>query len=257
MSERDAYQAGVPCWVDTLQADPRAAMAFYGARVRLGGGGRRPRRVLRGPSARPRRRPGSRSKPEDAAARRAGSRTSTSTAPTRAPPRRAARAARCSPSRSTSRPPAAWPCSPTPSGAVFCLWEPGTRQGAQLVNEPGAWAMSMLRTPDPEAAAAFYGELFGWTTEEFGPFTMFRLPGYVGGEPSQPVSREVIAVMAAAGDAPAHWTRELLGRTTQTRRRRRLRSSAGAWSTRRRTPRASATRCSPTRVASASRSASS
>jgi predicted enzyme related to lactoylglutathione lyase len=66
--------------------------------------------------------------------------------------------------------------------------------------------MSMLLTPDPEAAAAFYGELFGWTTEEFGPFTMFRLPGYVGGEPSQPVSREVIATMAPAGDAPAHWS---------------------------------------------------
>ena len=58
--------------------------------------------------------------------------------------------------------------------------------------------MSLLHAPDPEAAAAFYGALFGWTTEDFGPFTMFRLPGYVGGEPDQPVSREVIATMAAA-----------------------------------------------------------
>ena len=51
------------------------------------------------------------------------------------------------------------------------------------MNEPGAWAMSMLCTPDTEAAAAFYGEVFGWSTEDFGPFTMFRLEGYVGGEP--------------------------------------------------------------------------
>jgi predicted enzyme related to lactoylglutathione lyase len=28
--ERDAYIAGVPCWVDTSQPDPDAAAAFYG-----------------------------------------------------------------------------------------------------------------------------------------------------------------------------------------------------------------------------------
>jgi len=30
MGEREAYPAGVPCWVETLQPDPRAAMEFYG-----------------------------------------------------------------------------------------------------------------------------------------------------------------------------------------------------------------------------------
>ena len=92
-----------------------------------------------------------------------------------------------------------------PGGAVFNAWEPRTRQGAQLVNEPGAWAMSVLDTPDPVRAAAFYGELFGWTTEAFGPATMFRLPGYVGGEPQQPVSREVVAVMVPAQTDEARW----------------------------------------------------
>jgi predicted enzyme related to lactoylglutathione lyase len=93
-----------------------------------------------------------------------------------------------------------------PAGAVFCVWEPAERKGAQLVNEPGAWAMSHLTTPDPERAAAFYGALFDWTTETFGEFTMLRLPGYVGGEPRQPVSREVIATMAGAdGGAEAGW----------------------------------------------------
>src|SRR5919198_2700341 len=29
MSERDGYQAGVPCWVDTLRADPEATARFY------------------------------------------------------------------------------------------------------------------------------------------------------------------------------------------------------------------------------------
>ena len=91
-----------------------------------------------------------------------------------------------------------------PAGAAFGAWEPRERKGAQLVNEPGAWAMSHLDTPDPDAAAAFYGAVFGWTTETFGEgagaVTMFRLPGYVGGEPEQPVSREVIATMAAMRD---------------------------------------------------------
>ena len=29
MSERNGYPPGVPCWVDTQQPDPRAAMRFY------------------------------------------------------------------------------------------------------------------------------------------------------------------------------------------------------------------------------------
>src|ERR671923_2498818 len=30
MLERDGYPAGVPCWIDTSQPDPEAAVAFYG-----------------------------------------------------------------------------------------------------------------------------------------------------------------------------------------------------------------------------------
>src|SRR5919201_6293267 len=30
MSEQDRYIPGVPCWVDTTQPDPEAAVAFYG-----------------------------------------------------------------------------------------------------------------------------------------------------------------------------------------------------------------------------------
>src|SRR6266540_621896 len=29
MSQRDEYQPGVPCWLDTLQPDPEAAARFY------------------------------------------------------------------------------------------------------------------------------------------------------------------------------------------------------------------------------------
>jgi uncharacterized protein len=98
-----------------------------------------------------------------------------------------------------------------PAGAAFGIWQLGEHRGAELVNEPGAWAMSALSTPDPEGANAFYGAVFGWETEAFGPATLYRLPGYVGGEPTQPVSREVIAVMMPGEHAawmPDFWVHD-------------------------------------------------
>jgi predicted enzyme related to lactoylglutathione lyase len=68
--------------------------------------------------------------------------------------------------------------------------------------------MSVLSTPDPDGANAFYGAVFGWETDDFGGATLYRLPGYVGGEPSQPVPRDVIAVMAPGVHAawmPGFW----------------------------------------------------
>ena len=38
-----------------------------------------------------------------------------------------------------------------PAGAVLGLWQPGAHRGAQRVNEPSAYAMSLLHTPDTEA----------------------------------------------------------------------------------------------------------
>jgi hypothetical protein len=100
-----------------------------------------------------------------------------------------------------------------PSGASFCLWEPAERAGAQLINEPGAWAMSALFTPDIEAAKKFYHALFGWEWDAFAAgamsATLCRLPGYFGGEPAQPVPRDVVGVMIelqAAAESPPHWS---------------------------------------------------
>ena len=53
-----------------------------------------------------------------------------------------------------------------PTGAALCLWEARSHPGAGLVNVPGAMTWNDLVTPDPDAAARFYGALFGWTTEE-------------------------------------------------------------------------------------------
>lgn len=217
MSQRDRYEHGVPCWVDTLQPDPDAAIAFYGAIFGWTFGepgempGDPPGRYFVA-QVRGRDVAGIGSQPADAqalapsfnmyvcvdsaddvvaAARRAGA--TIEVEPFDAPP--AGRMAVIA----------------DPTGAPVCLWEPGARQGAQRVNEAGAWAISQLHTPDPERAAAFYGAVFGWTTETFGEgesaVTLFRLPGYVGGEPHQPVSREVIAAMGRAeGDEVPRWS---------------------------------------------------
>jgi predicted enzyme related to lactoylglutathione lyase len=216
MSQRDGYEHGVPCWVDTLQTDPDAAIAFYtgvfgwefGTPGEMPGDppGRYFVAQLRGRDV-----TGVGSLPaaaqplppswnmyiwvesaDDAASEAQAAGGAILVEPFDAPP--AGRMAVVA----------------DPTGAPVCVWQAGVRQGAQVVNEAGAWAMSQLRTPDPERAAAFYGAVFGWTTETFGAgaqaVTMFRLPGYVGGEPQQPVSREVIATMAAAsGEESPRW----------------------------------------------------
>ena len=50
-----------------------------------------------------------------------------------------------------------------PAAAVFALWEPHGHIGAQRVNEPGALVWNELQVYDRQAAADFYGAVFGWT----------------------------------------------------------------------------------------------
>ncbi len=59
-----------------------------------------------------------------------------------------------------------------PQGAFFQIWEPRNHIGASLVNVPGALTWNELASPDVDASAGFYGDLFGWTVEEMegGPF---------------------------------------------------------------------------------------
>ncbi|MFN8109853.1 MAG: hypothetical protein U0Y82_08405 [Thermoleophilia bacterium] len=47
---------------------------------------------------------------------------------------------------------------------AFCgIWQPGTHIGAQLANEPGAFAWNELSTRDTESAMSFYPAVFGWS----------------------------------------------------------------------------------------------
>ncbi|MFD1713357.1 VOC family protein [Amnibacterium flavum] len=68
-----------------------------------------------------------------------------------------------------------------PAGARFRLWQARRRLGAQIVNAPGSWNFSTLHTPDPDAALAFYGEVFGWEALGRDPGlgdVMVAVPGY-------------------------------------------------------------------------------
>lgn len=52
-----------------------------------------------------------------------------------------------------------------PTGAAIAVWEKGQHAGAGLVNEHGALAWNELQTSDVDAAAAFYGAIFGWSAD--------------------------------------------------------------------------------------------
>jgi uncharacterized protein len=54
-----------------------------------------------------------------------------------------------------------------PQGAFLMVWEPKQHIGASLVNTPGALSWNELATPDIDASAEFYRELFGWKYETY------------------------------------------------------------------------------------------
>jgi uncharacterized protein len=201
IDENARYQAGVPCWVDTFQPDPDSAVSFYaelfGWEVENQTAIDSPRKYfvckLRG---------------RDVAG--VGSQPSEDVPPdwnthvrvdsveeATAKAIEAGGSVVLEPFESLGGGRAAMLADH--AGAVLGVLEPGAQRGAQLVNELGAWAMSVLNTRDVEGSKRFYGAVFGWGTVTFdaggGELTMWRQPGYVGGVPEQPVPRDVVAVM--------------------------------------------------------------
>lgn len=60
-----------------------------------------------------------------------------------------------------------------PAGAVFGLWRSGELTGFDVVDEPGAVVWCETLSDDPEAARAFYAEVFGHTHRDL------DAPGFV------------------------------------------------------------------------------
>ena len=192
MSQRDGFQPGVPSWVAVTGPDPERAVAFYTGLFGWQATGTGPYAVctLDGRDVAAIGAPLGSDSPawrtyvwvesaDDAAARATAAGGRVVTGPHDLPGlgRTAVLA--------------------DPAGAVFGVWQPDEHRGAQVVNEAGAWAMSALTSPEPAAAEAFYGAAFGWQADTFAmgdlEIPLWRLPGFVGGEPQQPVPRDVIA----------------------------------------------------------------
>jgi uncharacterized protein len=87
-----------------------------------------------------------------------------------------------------------------PQGAILSVWQPGRHFGAAVVNGPGALSWNDLLTPDVEASAAFYRELFGWemTAVEGAPGerVTIRNGGRLNGG---------MALLPERAGAPPHW----------------------------------------------------
>jgi len=85
-----------------------------------------------------------------------------------------------------------------PQGAYFMAWEPKQHIGASLVNMPGALSWNELASPDPEASAGFYRELFGWNVEPFE-----GMDGYLAVQTSDGHGNG--GIRTAAENEPSYW----------------------------------------------------
>jgi uncharacterized protein len=180
--ERDGYIPGVPCWIDTSQPDPEAAVDFYRdlfgwefedvmppdaegkyfvGRIR----GLDVAAVGSIPEGAPRMATWNTYVWVDSADETAAQVKEAGGSVVMEPfdVMRAGRMAVCA----------------DPEGAVFMLWQANEHKGSQVVNEHGSNNFNTLNTRDLEGAKAFYGSVFGWETLDLGGGgRMWTLPGY-------------------------------------------------------------------------------
>ncbi len=202
MPERDGYIPGVPCWADTSQPDPEAAVAFYGGLfgwefedvMPAGSEGRYFIARIRGGDvaavgSTPQAGPPTASwntyvwvdSADETASKVIDAGGTTLTAPFDVMD-----AGRMG-------------VFADPEGATFCIWQAKQHNGARIVNEAGSVNFNGLHTRDAAAARAFYGSVFGWQTLTLdGGVEMWTLPGYGDYlERDSPGLRERIAAMGA------------------------------------------------------------
>ncbi len=228
MAERDGYIPGVPCWIDTSQPDPEAAVAFYSG--------------LFGWEVEDVMPPGSDSK-YFIGRLRGGDVAAVGSMPEAGPPTAAwntyiwvesadetASKVSSAGGRTLMEPfdvsdAGRMAVFADPEGAAFCVWQARNHKGARIVNEAGSLNFNNLNTRNPEAARKFYGSVFGWQTLPMdGGAEAWTLPGYGDYlERGDPGLRERMAAMGAPRgfedvvatinpiraeepETPAHWS---------------------------------------------------
>ena len=227
MAERDGYIPGVPCWVDTNQPDPEAAVGFYRGLFAWEFADVMP--------------PGAPSKYFMARLRGldvAGVGSLSEGAPPAATwntyiwvasADETATKVRTTGGRVLNEPYdvtrfGRMAVCADPEGAEFRVWQPGPHRGAQVVNEAGSLNFNGLHTRNLAVAKVFYGAVFGWHTLVIGGAELWTLPGYGDHlEERNPGLRKRIADMGAPpgfedvvasinpigadqGDVSAHWS---------------------------------------------------
>jgi predicted enzyme related to lactoylglutathione lyase len=182
MPERDGYIPGVPCWIDTSQPEPEAAVDFYSG--------------LFGWEFEDVMPPGSEGK-YFIARLHGGDVAAVGSIPEAAPPMAmwntyiwvesaddTASAVRAAGGAVVMEPfdvmdAGRMAVFTDPEGAAFCVWQAKQHKGAQVVNEHASLNFNGLATRDIEGAKSFYGSVFGWTTLALGGgVEMWTLPGY-------------------------------------------------------------------------------
>jgi uncharacterized protein len=228
MLERDGYLPGVPCWIDTSQPDPEAAVAFYSglfgwdfhdvmppgsageyfiARLRGGDVAAVASRPDGGPAGAVWNTYVWVESADETVAKvlNAGGRVLVDPFDVMNAGRTAVVA--------------------DPEGATFRLWQAKEHRGARIVNEPGSLNFNGLNTRDVERARSFYGSVFGWETlglgagaamwllGGYGDFLERRDPGLrkrMADSGAPPGFEDVVAtVNPIQGDqpeVPAHWS---------------------------------------------------
>jgi predicted enzyme related to lactoylglutathione lyase len=227
MPERDGYIPGVPCWVDTSQPDPEAALPFYSGLF-----GWEFEDVM----------PDGSDGTYFIGRIRGGDVAAVGSIPEGAPPsamwntyvwvdsadETATKASEAG--GGVAMAPfdvldaGRMAVLTDPEGVPFCVWQAKNHKGAKVVNEHGSLNFNGLATRDPEAAKTFYGAVFGWRTLALPAGVMWTLPGYGDHlEARSPGLREQMATMGApegfidvvaalspigADDSqrPAHWS---------------------------------------------------
>jgi predicted enzyme related to lactoylglutathione lyase len=228
MPERDGYIPGVPCWVDTSQPDPEAAVGFYGG--------------LFGWEFEDVMPPGSEAK-YFIARLHGGDVAAVGSIPEAAPPTamwntylwvdsadETASKVRDAGGGVVMEPYDVMDFGrmavfTDPEGAAFRVWEAKEHKGARVVNDPGSLNFNGLNTRDVEGARSFYGSVFGWQTLALGGgVEMWTLPGYgdylerdhpdlrkqvaeAGGpEGFEDVVASINPISDDQPDTPAHWS---------------------------------------------------
>ncbi len=92
-----------------------------------------------------------------------------------------------------------------PQGAFFAVWQPKAHIGYRLTNEPGARYWNELLTTDSDAAAAFYENVLGATSEKMSMEDTSLPMDYTCLKVGETFTSGIIRITEEMGSMPPNW----------------------------------------------------